>query len=82
MVPARVDERLVLGELFPRLGRQLVPRGRQPADGHVAESHQDGEERVVIVVLSAAERNENRSRVNTIVIRRSRDTANEKRRQS
>lgn len=55
VIAARVDEGLILGELFPGLGRQLVPGGRQPAYGHVAQSHEDGEERVEVVVLFAAE---------------------------
>lgn len=55
MIAARVDKGLVLGKLFPGLGRQLVPGGWQPAHGHVAQSHEDGEERVEVVVLFAAE---------------------------
>lgn len=55
VIAARVDERLVLGKLFPGLGRQLVPGGRQPAHGHVAQSHENGEERVEVVVLFATE---------------------------
>lgn len=54
VIAARVDKGLVLGKLFPGLGRQLVPGGRQPAHGHVAQSHEDGEERVEVVVLFAA----------------------------
>lgn len=56
MIAARVDKGLVLGKLFPGLGRQLVPGGRQPAHGHVAQSHEDGEKRVEVVVLFAAKK--------------------------
>lgn len=54
VIPARIDERLVFGELFPGFRRQLVPGSRQSANGHVAQPHQDGEECVEIVILLAA----------------------------
>jgi hypothetical protein len=55
VVAARVDQTLKLGERFPRLGRHLVPRLGQPADGHVGQSHHDRAKGVQVLVLFAAE---------------------------
>lgn len=60
VVPAGVDERFVFGELFPGFRRQLVPSSRQPANSHVAQAHQDGEESVEIVILLAANVEDNK----------------------
>lgn len=54
MVAARIDQRLEFCENLTELGRNLVPRLRQPRHRHIGQTHHDGEERVQVLVLFAA----------------------------
>lgn len=54
MIPRGVDKGLQLGEELTRLGGQLFPREGQPRHRHVAQAHDDGEERVQILEVPTA----------------------------